>query len=93
MDLYFQISFGAKKVAWKFGANWALIWRLLAQNYFLNGRPWPGDLGPSASCSAWIFKKGTMKHTSLRNLVFLIIEDLVYACMVHNILHNVRSCI
>ena len=34
-----------------------------------------------------------MKRSSLRNLDFLIIEDLVYACMVHNILHNVRSCI
>ena len=33
-----------------------------------------------------------MKRTSLRNLVFLIIEDLcIYACMVHNILHNARK--
>ena len=30
-----------------------------------------------------------MKCSSLRNLDFLIIEDLVYSCIVHNILHNV----
>ena len=36
-----------------------------------------------------------MKCTSLRNLVFLIIEDLCIFmhAMVHDILHNVRNCI
>ena len=47
MDLLFQKSFGEKKLRTKFGANWALIWRLVARtNSLTEDRR---DLGPSAS--------------------------------------------
>ena len=33
----FKLALEPKKLQWKFGAKWALIWRLLAQKYLLNG--------------------------------------------------------